>query len=187
MADIETVEKYEKAFLGLSAVMLALFLGALGYAAVGLGIHLPSRAGELDPTRVSSTPPFDDPGVHRVGPDEYEVVVIGQAWAFQPREIEVPAGAEVTFIATSRDVIHGMNLEGTTINVMLIPGQVTRVTHTFEDPGQHFMICHEYCGAGHHNMYGTVTVTAPGGDGGPAGDGEDAEASSGENGNREAS
>lgn len=170
MADIETAEKYEKAFLGLSAVMLVLFLGALGYAAVGLGIHLPSRAGELDPTEVSSTPPFDDPGVHRVGPGEYEVVVIAQAWAFQPGRIEVPAGAEVTFIATSRDVLHGLNIEGTTVNVMLIPGQVTRVTHTFDEPGQHYMICHEYCGVGHHNMYGTVTVT----------DSEDAAAGDGE-------
>lgn len=174
MADIETAEKYEKAFLGLSAVVLVLFLGALGYAAVGLGIHLPSRAGELDPTEVSTTPPFDDPGVHRVGPGEYEVVIVGQAWAFQPSEIRVPAGAEVTFVATSRDVLHGMNIEGTRVNVMLIPGQVTRTSYTFEEPGQHYLICHEYCGVGHHNMYATVTVTGPGGDGGPAdaGDGE---------------
>lgn len=161
--NLERAERYERAFLVLSAVMLVLFLGALGFAATRLGIHLPSRAGELDPTEVRSTPPFDEPGVRRLGPSEYEVVMIGQAWAYQPREIEVPAGSRVTFRATSMDVIHGLHIEGTRVNVMLIPGQVTEITYTFDEPGTHYMICHEYCGAGHHNMYGTLTVTESGG------------------------
>jgi len=149
VANLERAERYERAFLVLSAVMLVLFLGALGFSATRLGIHLPSRAGELDPTEVRSTPPFDEPGVRRLGPGEYEVVMIGQAWAYQPREIEVPAGSRVTFRATSLDVIHGLHIEGTRVN-------------TFDRPGTHYMICHEYCGAGHHNMYGTLTVTEPG-------------------------
>lgn len=154
----QAAERYEHAFLVISAVMLVLFLGALGYAAVGMGITLPSRAGELDPKQVRSTPPFDDPGVERVGPDAYEVVMIGSAWRFAPSRIEVPAGAKVTFRATSSDVIHGFHIEGTRVNAMLIPGQVTEVSYTFEEPGEHIFVCHEYCGIGHHQMYGTVVV-----------------------------
>jgi plastocyanin len=60
------------------------------------------------------------------GPNRYEVVMIGQAWSFNPAEIRVPAGAEVTFTATSPDVLHGLNVEGTRLNMMLIPGQISR-------------------------------------------------------------
>lgn len=154
-------ERYEKAFLGLSAVMLVLFLGALFYAATAMGISLPSRAGELDPNEVRTTPPFDDPGIRQLGPDRYEVVMIGQAWGFVPSQLTLPAGAEIVFRLTSPDVLHGFSVEGTRVNAMLIPGQVTEVTYTFRAPGEHLIICHEYCGIGHHNMYGTIEVVPP--------------------------
>lgn len=152
------IHKYEKAFLVLSAVILVIFLGSSFYAAAGMGIMLPSREGEIEISEVRKTPPFDNPGVREVAPGVYEVVVIGQAWSFTPGEIRVPVGAEVTFIATSADVLHGFNVEGTRVNVMLIPGQVSRVTHRFKEPGEHILICHEYCGLGHHMMAGKVIV-----------------------------
>ena len=79
-------------------------------------------------------------------------------WSFTPNEIRIPAGSEVTFLATSVDVIHGIHIEGTRVNMMLIPGQIARNTYRFEEPGEHLMVCHEYCGAGHHLMYGRVIV-----------------------------
>lgn len=151
-------ERIEKIFLVLTAAMLFVFLGALFYSAFALGMHLPDRAGEIDPREVRSTPPFDAPGVREVEPGRYEAVIVGFAWAFQPAEIRVPSGAEVTFIATSTDVIHGLHVEGTRVNLMLIPGQITRMTYTFRQAGEHLVICHEYCGAGHHLMYGRVIV-----------------------------
>lgn len=161
MSGESRAQKYENAFLGLSAAMLVVFLGALFYAATAMGISLPSRAGELDPTEVRSTPPFDDTGIRRVGDDRYEVVMIGQAWGFLPGRLTLPAGAQITFRVTSVDVLHGFSVEGTRINAMLIPGQVTEVTYTFDEPGEHLIICHEYCGIGHHNMYGTIRVVPP--------------------------
>lgn len=151
-------ERIEKVFLIITAVMLLTFLGALFYSAFGMGMHLPDREEQIDVREVRDTPPFDEPGVRQVGDNEYEVVLLGYAWAFQPREIRVPAGAKVTFIATTTDVIHGVHIEGTRMNFMLIPGQVARVEGTFREPGEHLMICHEYCGAGHHIMYGRVIV-----------------------------
>src|SRR5690606_25792409 len=107
---------------------------------------------------VRTTPPFDNPGVREIGPNRYEVVVIGQAWSFVPSEIRIPAGAEITFIATTPDVLHGFHIEKTKVNLMLIPGQVSRATYTFREPGEYVVICHEYCGLGHHTMYGKVIV-----------------------------
>ncbi len=55
------VHLYEKAFLWLGAVLLVFCLGALLYASLAHGIHLPDREAEIDPSEVASTPPFDDP------------------------------------------------------------------------------------------------------------------------------
>ncbi|MBT8400436.1 MAG: cytochrome c oxidase subunit II [Rhodothermia bacterium] len=152
------IETYEKAFLSLGGVLLVACLVALAYASIAMGIHLPGRAGEVDPLTMRAQAPFDNPGVRETSPGQYEAVVIGQLWAFVPAEIRVPAGAEVTFVATSNDVLHGLHVEGTRINMMLVPGQISRNTYTFKEPGEHLIICHEYCGVGHHTMYGKVIV-----------------------------
>lgn len=152
------VHTYEKAFLTVGVVVLVACIAALVYVSVGMGIHLPGRVAEVDPNQVRTTPPFDQPGLREIGPGRYEVVVLGQIWAFLPAEIRVPAGSEVTFTATSADVIHGMHIERTRLNMMLIPGQVSRNTIRFREKGEHLIICHEYCGIGHHTMAGKVIV-----------------------------
>jgi cytochrome c oxidase subunit II len=152
------IHTYEKAFLAVGGVLLVLCAIALVYATFGHGAHLPTDVGRVVPQDVYTTPPFDQPGVRQTGDNSYEVVVIGQAWSFNPAEIRVPAGAEITFISTSIDVLHGIHVEGTRLNMMLIPGQISRMHHTFREPGEHLMICHEFCGIAHHVMYGRVIV-----------------------------
>lgn len=152
------VHAYERSFLILSGALLVACLAALLYASVAQGLHLPSAAETIDPGDVYSVPPFDQPGVRQTGPNTYDVVMVARAWAFLPNQIRLPAGSEVTFIATSGDVLHGLDIAGTRVNVMLIPGQVTRYTYTFREPGEHLLVCHEYCGIGHHTMAGMVIV-----------------------------
>lgn len=152
------VHVYEKAFLWLGAVLLVVCMGALVYATLAMGIHLPGRSGEIAPSDVRSTPPFTELGPREIGPNEMEVVFIGRMWDFEPSEVRIPAGTTVTFTGTTVDVIHGFHVDGTRLNMMLIPGQISRNTYTFDDPGEHLVICHEYCGPGHHVMYGTIIV-----------------------------
>lgn len=152
------VHSYEKAFLAIGGVTLIACMGALVYATAGMGLHLPTHGGRIDPQRAYQTPPFDQMGVRQVAPNEYEAIIVAQMFAFLPAEIRVPAGADVRFIATSADVIHGFNIEGTRVNMMLIPGQIARATYRFERPGEYLLICHEYCGSGHHTMAGRVIV-----------------------------
>ena len=149
---------YEKGFLAVGGVLLLGCLVALGYASVAMGIHLPGHSVKMDPQQVYTTPPFDKPGMRQTGPNSYDVVLIGQMWSFTPSEITVPVGADITFIATSTDVIHGFNIQHTRINMMLIPGQIARNTYRFKAPGEHLLICHEYCGLAHHTMFGKVTA-----------------------------
>lgn len=152
------VDRFERIFLYASLVVLAVFFGAVLLSVSEAGIHLPTDVDTIDPTQVGSTAPFDDPGVFQTGPGTFEVVMIAEAWGYTPNEVRVPAGAEVTFTVTSRDVIHGFMIPATTINAMLIPGQITRVTYTFDEAGEHLLLCHEFCGIGHHNMYAKVVV-----------------------------
>jgi cytochrome c oxidase subunit II len=159
------MESYEKIFLGACAAVLMIFLCALAYSAVGMGIHLPSPAGEIycrsdQKLRkvLRTTPPFDHPGIRELAPGKYEAVLIAQTWAFTPDEIELPVGAEVTFVATSADVTHGFLIAGTRVNMMLIPGQVSRFDYRFREPGEYLLICHEYCGRLHHTMSAKVVV-----------------------------
>ena len=149
---------YEKAVLVVGIGLLAACGAALIYASVATGIHLPGASGRIDPRQAYTTPPFDQPGVRQTGPNAYEVVMIAQAWAFLPQEVRVPVGADVTFTATSADIIHGFNVEGTRLNMMLVPGEISRNDYRFERPGTYLIICHEYCGLGHHLMAGRVVV-----------------------------
>jgi cytochrome c oxidase subunit 2 len=153
-----TVYLYELAWILPSIAIPVGMLAALTVTAFGAGIHLPSVDRRIDSRKVAETPPFDAPGMAQVGPGRYEVYLTGQIWTFAPNEIRVPAGSTVTFVATSRDVVHGLMVPGTNVNTMLLPGQVARVTVRFERPGEYPMICHEYCGIAHHMMWGKVIV-----------------------------
>jgi len=135
------------------AMMVAIVLSAFA-----IGIQLPGVAGRVDPQRLAASPPFDQPGLRQLAPGRYEVVIVAQTWQFTPNEIRVPAGSTVTFIATSKDVIHGFKIENTDVNMMLLPGQVSRLTTRFNTPGEYLFICQEYCGVGHHLMFGKVIV-----------------------------
>jgi cytochrome c oxidase subunit II len=152
------IDRYEMIFMMLGVVVLTFGLIAIAVSVVHFGIHVPSPSDRIAPTEVRATAPFDNPGVTEVGEGKYEVVMIAETWRFIPDEIRIPAGSEVTFKVTSPDVVHGLLIEKTAVNVMIIPGQVSEVTHTFEQPGEHLFVCHEYCGTGHHLMSGRVVV-----------------------------
>jgi cytochrome c oxidase subunit 2 len=159
------MDRFEKIFFGISVVMLALFLCALFYASAAMHVHVQSsqevisvKPGGNLAMAVLTTAPFNNPGVKQIGPHDYEVDIIAQAWTFYPSEIKLPAGANVEFKATSVDVTHGFLIPGTLINMMLIPGQVSITHYRFEHAGTYLLLCHEYCGRGHHTMFAKVEV-----------------------------
>lgn len=152
------IEAYERLFMILAIIVLLLGLVGIGIGALVAKVHVPTPAGRVDPRTLSTTPPFDQPGLRQLGGNQFEAVIVARAWQFQPNEIEVPVGSSVTFTLASPDVIHGFVLAGTNANVMVIPGQIAQVTAKFEKPGEYVWVCHEYCGFGHHQMFGKVVV-----------------------------
>ena len=153
-----SVYKYELMWILPSILLPVIMLGILLYTAFGHGIHLPGDEGIVDPQKLNTTPPFNNLGVFKVEEKKYKVHMMAGIWFFVPNQIKVPAGSTVEFIATSKDVVHGLFIKGTNINAMLLPGQVTRAIARFNKPGEYPFLCHEYCGAAHHTMWGKVIV-----------------------------
>lgn len=94
------MHRYEKIWLFLAASMLVIAVAYSGVQTFALGQGPPSGVGMIDPEKVEETAPFDNPGISKIGDNEYEVVMILRAFSFEPNVIEVPAGATVHFKMT---------------------------------------------------------------------------------------
>ncbi len=153
------VDRYEAAWMRISVGVLLVFFIAISISSWAIGIQLPGAYERMDPNTLNEPGnPFAEPGLRELAPGKYEAYYRGQIWVFLPNEITIPAGSEVTFYVTSQDVIHGFKITETNVNVMVLPGQVSTLKHTFEEPGEYQIICHEYCGQLHHTMYATIYV-----------------------------
>ncbi|MFD1019562.1 cytochrome c oxidase subunit II [Thalassobacillus hwangdonensis] len=148
----------EKIWLTLSFGLIIGFMLITGYQAYAFGMGPPSHKETIDPQKVDETAPFDNPGVRKIGENEYEVVMTLQIFSFTPADIEIPEGATVHFILTSKDVVHGFQIADTNVNAMVMPGHVQKITQKFDKPGSYLVLCNEYCGAGHQVMSTTITV-----------------------------
>jgi cytochrome c oxidase subunit 2 len=154
------VDLYEKWWIGLTVAMLVIFIVTIGLSAFGHGFQVPLPDLRVNPNTVANSGPFAQPGMRQLAPGKYEAYIVAQAspWKFNPAEMRVPTGATVTFYLTSVDVQHGFKVENTNINMMVLPGQVAKLTTTFNTPGEYRYLCTEYCGVGHQNMFGKLIV-----------------------------
>lgn len=111
------------------------------------------------PSGSSPSPDPDAPGLHRTGPDRFTAIIYSTQGVYDPDEITVPAGSEVTFrLITDDEMIHGLAIEGTDVEISTSPPEDAEATHTFDQPGEYPFVCHIYCGGGHDIMRGKVVV-----------------------------
>ncbi|WP_088006321.1 cytochrome c oxidase subunit II [Indiicoccus explosivorum] len=157
------IHKYEKWWLTFGITCLVVFLSIVGFSAFHAGAHPPSAQVYINQEHVDEIAPFDNPGVRKVEGEEwdYEVVVVAAAFMYTPNEFEVPLGSKVKFIATTKDVVHGFQIAGTNINMMLEPGYVSEFVTTVDKPGEFLILCNEYCGVGHTAMSAKLKVVDP--------------------------
>lgn len=153
------LHRLEKAWLTIGIGMLAVFLIVLGTMAFSMGVQPPSEHHHtIDPAKVSETAPFDKPGIQQTGDKQYEAALVAYAFGYEPQMMEVPAGSTVDFMVTTSDVVHGFAIVGTNVNLMVVPGEISHVSHTFDKPGEYLILCNEYCGTGHEYMTTTLVV-----------------------------
>ncbi|ALS23341.1 MULTISPECIES: cytochrome c oxidase subunit II [Paenibacillus] len=153
------IHRLEKIWLIFGISMLGLFLTVVGVGAFALGMEPPGdHRHTVDPEKLSTTAPFDKPGLKQIGDQEYEANLVAFAFGYSPDQMEIPLGAKVHFQITSQDVVHGFQVNGTNINMMVVPGEVNRLTYTFTKPGEYLVLCNEYCGAAHEVMMMKIVV-----------------------------
>lgn len=156
------IDPFERRWMWASGILLVVFFGFVLVAGLALGFQVPGPETRVDPQTVTQAPsPFSEPGLREVAPGEYEAYVVSRQYSFEPRELEIPVGSTVTIYVVSEDVQHGFKINDTNVNMMVVPGQVSRLTYTFDRLGEFPYICTEYCGLGHAAMYGVVNVVEP--------------------------
>jgi len=155
------IHRLEKIWLSIGIAMLIIFLAIVGISGFAMGMNPPtsdSAHGRIDPTKVDTTPPFDKPGLIQAGDNLYEANMTAYLFSFDPGEMEIPVGSTVMFNITSKDVVHGFAIVGTTVNMMVTPGEINHLSYKFDKPGEYLVLCNEYCGTGHEVMQARIIV-----------------------------
>ncbi|SET31679.1 cytochrome c oxidase subunit 2 [Salinibacillus kushneri] len=166
------LHKYEKIWLTFGIGSLLVFLIVLGIGAFYQGTQPPSCLVTIDPQNVQAHESFKEEslGLQKVGENEYVVNVLASAFQYNlgkddkgspVRTIRIPKGANVTFQATTTDVVHGFQIAGTNVNMMLEPGYISDFETTLDNPGEYTILCNEYCGIGQHTMSAVLEVYEP--------------------------
>jgi cytochrome c oxidase subunit 2 len=153
------VDVYERIWMWTAGVIITVFIAVIGVSTVAYGLHPPSHIETIDPSKVFTDPRFSKLGTPTVMPDgTVEVQMVAIMFAFAPNEVHVPAGRPIRFRLTSADVTHGFMIARTNANTMLLPGYVSQFTTVFPQAGDYLVVCHEFCGNGHHLMSARVIV-----------------------------
>ncbi len=145
------VNPAEKRVLLGAVIFTGLSLALIAYAALGLGATVP--------TCLPNGEVFNHGSVIKLGAKNYEIHFLAKMWGFEPTRVVVPAGSTLDIYVTSKDVIHGLQIDGTNVNLMALPNAITNARVHFEKPGIYPIVCHEYCGAGHQKMNAVIEVS----------------------------
>ena len=96
-----------------------------------------------------------------------EIHVIGKQWMWKIQhpqgkreinELHLPLGIPVKLLMTSQDVIHSFYIPAFRVKQDVLPGRYTSLWMVPSKPGEYHLFCTQYCGTGHAQMTGTVTV-----------------------------
>lgn len=156
----EVAARIEKRWATISVAIIVVLVVVAAFA----GIHqvtMPQGRVEItDPTRLHLSGEFVESNLGTATEPDGSVTVraIGQQYSFTPACILVPAETPIRLRATSADVVHGILIQGTNVNTMLVPGYISEQFMRFERTGDYLMPCQEFCSFGHEGMWGKVRV-----------------------------
>jgi len=86
------------------------------------------------------------------------ITISASRFKFEPNEITVKKGEEVTMIIQSQDVTHGLLLKDFGVKTEIKKGQSTEVKFTPQTAGSFEGKCAHFCGKGHGSMKMTIHV-----------------------------
>jgi cytochrome c oxidase subunit 2 len=98
---------------------------------------------------------------HFAGANDREVIINVTAKKFEylPKDIYIKKGIPVVLEFISLDRLHGFNCPGLGIRTDIEPQKVNTLRFIPEKAGTYPFHCDTFCGSGHGDMTGTITVT----------------------------
>jgi len=90
---------------------------------------------------------------------EREVRILARQYAYVPGVLRVSQGDQVTLVLEAEDVTHGLYLDGYAVDLVAVPGRVSRATFVADRPGKFRLRCSKVCGTLHPFMLGELIVT----------------------------
>jgi cytochrome c oxidase subunit 2 len=159
-AEADIAERVERRWAILSVGIIVLLALLAAFAGIHQATMPQGRVETANPAKLHLDGEFVESNLGSALEPDGSVIVraIGQQYSFTPQCMVVPVSTQVTFRATSPDVIHGFLIQGTNINTMLVPGYVSALPARFDKIGEHLMPCQEFCGVGHEGMWAKVKV-----------------------------
>ncbi|MGD0960069.1 MAG: cytochrome C oxidase subunit II [Methylomonas sp.] len=156
------IDRLEQRWITLSLAVICFFVGIMSFDALFDNINPPSKVETIDSSSLHLNKEFaeDNLGVQVDDTGKITVRMVAGRYSFFPKLIAVPAETKLTFRWVSMDVLHGVHIPMTNMSTMIVPGYVAEVTTTFPKPGEYPILCNEYCGLGHNNMWSNLSVVA---------------------------
>jgi cytochrome c oxidase subunit 2 len=90
--------------------------------------------------------------------EEPVIKVVAKKFDYAPSRIKLKKGVPVTLELTTLDVAMGFNVPELGVRADIVPGKVVRVRLVPEKTGTFTFFCDIFCGSGHEDMTGTITV-----------------------------
>ncbi|MGZ5229185.1 MAG: cupredoxin domain-containing protein [Burkholderiales bacterium] len=91
-------------------------------------------------------------------PREPVIKITTKRFDYSPAEVTVKKGVPVVLEFRSKDVIMGFNLPDFGVRADVVPGKVTRLRLVPDKTGTFIFLCDIFCGIGHEEMNGKLTV-----------------------------
>ncbi|HEX4507546.1 MAG TPA: cytochrome C oxidase subunit II [Alphaproteobacteria bacterium] len=153
-------ERVERRWATVSIIIVALLVVMAAFAGIHEAVMPQTRIETVDPRTLHIAGEFIESNLgSAVEPDgSVTVRAVGQQYSFTPQCMVVPTDTQITFRATSADVVHGFLIEHSNINQMLVPGYVSTIVTRFKAPAEVYMPCHEFCGVGHEGMWARIRI-----------------------------
>ena len=98
------------------------------------------------------------PSVKEARSGEQVIRISAKTFEFEPSEITVKKGTPVTLELISSDRHHGFKLPEFHLRADIQPGVVGKVRFIPDKAGKFTFFCDVFCGDGHEDMSGTLTV-----------------------------
>ena len=101
---------------------------------------------------------FFNTATQAMADDEPVIHITARKFEYSLGALSLKKGVPVVIELTALDRVHGFNLPECGVRADAVPGKVTRIRFTPTKTGEFVFFCDVFCGDGHEEMSGVLTV-----------------------------